>query len=453
VPRRVAITGIGIVCPLGLSAGETWKAALAGTGAVADIPDHWWRYTDFNSTLWAPLPEFDFSDHGFSRPEQIQADQAGMLGIMAVREALEDAGLECSLDSARKRTWRIDPLDPERTGVFAGTGVGGINSLLTSHNHHINYRNRERLRKAVDSMDEQSAAAVQAVVDGMQIPRRFNPMVVPMTMPNACSSTIGIRYSLHGINNTFTGACAAGTIALGNAAQAIRNGTLDVVLSGGAEFMGDECGAVFHAFDAAGALVQNCDDADRANRPFDKERSGFLFGEGGAAFMVLEELGAAQARGARIYAEIAGYGETFDAHSQIMIEPGGEQIRRCLEKVLDDAGLESGDIDYVNTHGTGTRLNDEVESRILAEVFGDKVAVNSTKSLIGHAMGASGAIETAITALSIHHQTTHPCRNLDDPVNGLNFVTASEPLKIDAALSESFAFGGHNSALVLKRVE
>jgi len=221
-------------------------------------------------------------------------------------------------------------------------------------------------------------------------------------------------------------------------------------LVGGVEYLRDDYGAVFTGFDAVRALALDNDHPDRANRPFDKDRTGFLFSEGGGAVFVIEDLEHAQKRGARIFAEIIGYGETCDGFNIMMMESSGAQITRMLELAFADAAISAGEIDYINAHGTGTRLNDETETAVIEQVFRKDVLINSTKSLIGHTLGASGAIETLVTALSILHKTTHVCRNLDNPMKDLNFVTKVDSYPICTGLSQSFGFGGHNAVLILR---
>jgi 3-oxoacyl-[acyl-carrier-protein] synthase II len=283
----------------------------------------------------------------------------------------------------------------------------------------------------------------------MLCPRRSNPFGVAMTMPNACSGNLGIKFKLLGSNNTFCAACASGTVAIGYAFKAVRSGELDLALAGGVEYLYDDYGATFSGFDTVRALAGNNEDPEKANRPFDKDRSGFLFSEGGGAVLVIEELEHARRRGARIYAEILGYAETCDGYNIMMMESSGYNIARMITQALADAGVSEKEVDYINSHGTGTVLNDETETRVIETVFGKKVLINSTKSLIGHTLGASGAIEAVVTTLSIYHKTTHPCRNLDNPMRDLNFVTKVASYPIRRAISQSFGFGGHNAVLVL----
>jgi 3-oxoacyl-[acyl-carrier-protein] synthase II len=287
----------------------------------------------------------------------------------------------------------------------------------------------------------------------MLYPRRFNPFAVSMTMPNACSANVAIKFNLRGSNNAYCAACASGTVAIGHGFKAVRSGELDVALVGGVERLSDEYGGVFAGFDAVRALTDRNDEPDKANRPFDNDRTGFLFSEGAGAVLTIESLEHARSRGARIFAEILGFAETCDGFNIMMMESSGTQIVRMLDLAFADAGLTAQDIDYVNAHGTGTRLNDETETAVVEKVFRNDVLINSTKSLIGHTLGASGAIEALVTALSIHHKTTHVCRNLDHPMKDLNFVTRVDSYPIRTGLSQSFGFGGHNAVLILREYE
>jgi 3-oxoacyl-[acyl-carrier-protein] synthase II len=272
-----------------------------------------------------------------------------------------------------------------------------------------------------------------------------------MLMPNSGSAAIANKFSLNGSNATHCVACASGTVSVGNAYRAVRDGQVELAIAGGSEFLHDEHGAIFRAFDIAGTLVRDCADPGGANRPFDEKRSGFLFSQGGAAVLVLEELEHALRRGASIMAELVGFAETFDAHSMMRLAPDGVQIERALRASVADAGLPVGAVDYVNAHGTGTVNNDAIESAIIERVFGRSVPVNSTKSLLGHTIGASGAFEALVTALTLRDGKTHINRNLEAPCHPLNYVRSVETFHPQVAVSQSFAFGGHNAALVLRR--
>jgi 3-oxoacyl-[acyl-carrier-protein] synthase II len=282
-------------------------------------------------------------------------------------------------------------------------------------------------------------------------PRRYNPFTVSRLMPNAVSAVLGIKYSIKGPTNTVALACAAGTSAIGQTYRAIRDGYLDVALAGGSEYWDDYYGAIFRGFDIANTLVQNCADPGTANCPFDLSRTGFLFSQGGSAVLVLEELEVARKRKAKILAEIVGFSETFDAYSMMSLAPDGSEIERMILNTLGDANITPAQVDYINAHGTGTVANDAVECHVLSRVFGSKPKINSTKSLLGHTIGASGAIEAVVTILSLLNQKTHICKNLKNPISSLNFVYEVEQHNFEYALSHSFAFGGHNAGLAIKR--
>ena len=270
--RRVAVTGIGMVSPIGGSAAECWDACLAGRAAVSPIPDQWRRWNGFQSTVWAPLPKGDFEAAGITSLEAMRLDRAAMLAVVAAGEALADAGLEASLADAKRGIWRLAGVDCDRAGVFMGTAVGGITTLINSQNSHLlgpvqplkSLGEPGALDPATDALDTLLAS----------LPRRFNPFAVSMIMPNAVSATLGIRYSLRGPNATCSVACAAGTAAVGHAFRSIRGGDTDMFLCGGAEFVGDPFGGVFRAFDTAKTLVSVVDRPETANRPFDRSCNG-----------------------------------------------------------------------------------------------------------------------------------------------------------------------------------
>ena len=447
--RRVVVTGIGMVSPVGTSTAECWNACLAGRSAVRPIPEEWWRWwSGFESTAWAPLPAVDFEAAGIKPIEAMKLDKSAMLAIVAAGEALADAGYQMSLVDAKRRIWRLDGIDGDRAGVFMGTGVGGITTVIETQNSHLLAPFQSLDRRAGPEVAETTRDALEVLLASVT---RFNPLAVSMLMPNAVSAVLGIRYSLHGPNATCALACAAGTAAIGRAFRSILCGETDVALCGGAEYVGDPFGGVFRSFDAAKTLARVVDVPQTANRPFDRGRTGFLLAEGGAAVLVCEEMEHARRRGARMQAEIVGFGESFDAYSMMFVEPSGEQMIRAIGLSLDDARLVPADVDYINAHGTGTIINDEVESMVIERVFGSRPLVNATKSLTGHCIGASGAIEAAMTALSLRDQKVHGCVNLHDPVRPLNFVRRSMDARLITAVSQSLAFGGHNAALVMRQ--
>lgn len=447
--RRVVITGIGVVSPIGASAGEFWKSCLAGRSAVEPIPAHWKEYSDFKSTVWSPLPVIDYAERGISRAQRMQLDPVTLHTIIAAQEALDNAGCRAGAENAGSGSTTGDP----RTGVYVGTGLGGAHTFIENHLHPVSAPARKQLEAFAGDNDLTGAQrdALASITDRMHHPRRINPFMVSMVMPNSVAAALGIRFSFRGPNHTYCQACASGTLAIGEAFQAIRRNEVDTAMAGGAEYFRDHHGYMFRAFDVSGTLVQDCDPPGAANRPFDEKRSGFLLGEGASAIMLLESLEHALARDAEILAEVTGYAESFDAHSMMAIDPEGEQIENVVRSAVRDAGLTPDAIDYINAHGTGTLSNDEIEARVIGRVFGKKPLVNSTKSLVGHTIGASGALEAAVLAFSLHHQTTHPTRNLDNPIADLNFVVDNDDFSLSAGLSESFAFGGHNAALVMER--
>ncbi len=448
--RRAVITGCGVIAPGATTTGQFWRNCLDGTAPVSPVPEHWLRYAKYGSTIWAPLPSIDFTALGIGRVEQMQLDMSAMLALSASRQALDQARLGCTLKNEKKNTFTIDGVDGRRCAVYCGSGIGGLTSLIHNQANHIFSPMSNTLERLRPMLDAEARAALDDARRDVRIPPRFNSFIVSMTMPNALSALIGIKYSMHGPNTTVCCACAAGTVAIGLGFGAVKSGQADIALCGGAEYLGDEFGGIFRGFDIAHALVAAGDAPQTANRPFDKRRSGFLFAEGGAAMLVVEDLDHARKRGAEIIAEITAFNETFDGHSIMMMDPSAAEITRMLSELVARAGADFSEIDYINAHGTGTVPNDEIESRIIGDLFGAKPLVNSTKSLIGHTIGASGAIETVVTALSIAQKTTHACKNLDDPVRDLNFVGNVREFPIRKAITQSFAFGGHNAALVLE---
>lgn len=450
--RRVVVTGAGAISPIGVGVDEFWRHCLHGKSSVAPIPAHWQRYAEPHSRIWSSLPDMDPESMGITRAERLQLDPVAMLALGAAREAIKHAGFTLVPVEEHTRAFRLSEADSARTGVYIGTGLGGAITFLQNHTYHLLKKPRAALVSYVEKYGSSDNLEELKIILGLMIHGlRFNPFEVSMVMPNAPAAAIGIKFSLSGPNVTHCVACASGTVAIGNAYRAVRDGRIDVAVSGGCEYFGDEHGHIFHSFDVTGTLVRDCADPETANRPFDTRRSGFLFSQGGAAVLILEELEHANRRGAPIMAELIGFGETFDAHSMMSLAPGGEQIERMIRAALADASVSPDDVDYVNAHGTGTRNNDEIEADVIDRVFGKSVRVNCTKSLIGHTIGASGAFEALVTALSLRDGTTHICKNLETPLRDLNFVRRVEPCDLRVGLSQSFAFGGHNAAVVMKR--
>ena len=451
--RRVVVTGLGVVSSIGSDADRFWSNCLEGQSNVTPIPEHWRRYADYHSSIWATLDPIDRDEMGLTRVEVAQNDPASLIAGYATRQALASAGLEPELVDKRANSYHLVGLDAHRIGVYMGTGIGGANSFLDNYTVQVLGAQKAKLGEILSTLPEDDEARQEAltVLESLQHGRRFNPFVVSMLMPNAISAHIGLKYSINGPNLTYCVACASGTAAIGHAFHAVRDGTVDFAISGGSEYLDDYYGGIFHGFDIARALVRNYDDMHGANRPFDVNRSGFLYSQGGAAVLMLEDLDTAMGRGAPILAEVAGYAETFDAHSVMSIAPDGVQIERMMRAALVDAEMSHSDIQYINAHGTGTQANDAIETEIIGRVFGRDVLINSTKSLIGHTICASGAIEALVTVMSLKEQRTHACNNLDEPLTDLNFAREATSTTMDGALTQSFAFGGHNAGLVLKR--
>jgi 3-oxoacyl-[acyl-carrier-protein] synthase II len=450
--RRVVITGAGVVSPIGVGVDEFWRQCLQAKSVVAPIPEQWQRYADFHSRVWSPLPDIDSEYFDVSRTERLQFDPITVLAIGAAREALNSAGFSLTPAGERGRNFALSGADATRTGVYVGTGIGGAYTFLHNHTFHLHQRMRATLKAYIEKcVSTQNREDLDDILTLMAHGPRYNPFVVSMLMPNAPGAALGIKFSLTGPNLTYCVACASGTVAIGNAYRAVRDGSVDVAVTGGSEYLYDEHGHIFRGFDVGGTLARDYDDPETANRPFDVSRTGFLFSQGGAAILVLEELDHARQRGAALMAEVVGFAETFDAHSMMSLAPGGEQIERMIRAALASANVAPHDVDYVNAHGTGTKNNDQTETEVIDRVFGRSVRVNSTKSLIGHTIGASGAIEALVTALSLRDGMTHISKNLDTPLCDLNFVRSVEQSDLRVGLSQSFAFGGHNAAVVMRR--
>jgi len=449
--RRVAVTGLGVVSSIGTSVDEFWRNCLAGKSIVEHIPPHWKEYSDFKSTLWSPLAEIDYGERGITRPQRMQHDPVSLNAVLAAQEAISSAGWSPDAENSESQPPIRDPY----TGIYIGTGIGGGHTFLENHLHPAYARIRNRLEAFSDDggLTGLQKDTIASITEQLHHPRRINPFMASMYMPNTVAATLGIHFSLRGANRTYCQACASGTVAVGEAFKAIQNGEIETALAGGSEYFYDHHGYLFQAFDVARTLVQDSECADTANRPFDERRSGFLFSQGGSVILTLESLDKAVERQAPILAEVTAFAESFDAHSMMAMAPDGEQIEWMIRRAVGDAGLDIADIDYINAHGTGTISNDKIEAEVLMRVFGSKPLVNATKSLVGHTIGASGALEAAVLALSLHHQRTHPCRNLENPIADLNFVAEPASCALRSGISQSFAFGGHNAAIVMKRFD
>lgn len=409
--RRVVITGLGALSALGSRLDETWDGLVAGKSGVSRIER--FDTSDFAVHIGAEIKDFDPTK--WMTPKEARGyDRFAQYGVAAAVECIEDSGIDFSKD------------DPYRVGVIIGTGIGGITEIEEQHTKLIN-----------------------------RGPGRVSPFLVPKMMGNAVSGVISIRYGLQGINYVSMSACAAGSNAIGAALRTIQYGDADIVVTGGAEAAMGPLGLA--GFCAARALSKRDDDPTLASRPFDKNRDGFVMSEG-AGILLFEEYEHAKARDAKIYAEVVGCGMTGDAHHITAPHPNGIGAAKAMELTLADAGITPEQVDYVNAHGTSTELNDKIETAAIKSVFGDhagKLAVSSTKSMIGHMLGASGGFELVVSALTIDRGTIHPTINQEtpDPECDLDYVpNSAREAKVNYLISNSFGFGGHDACVALGRV-
>jgi len=407
--RRVVVTGLGTVNPLGLDVASFWEAALAGRSGVGEIGA--FDASHMRVRIAAEVRGFDAEDH-MPRKQARRMDRFDQLFWVAAKQALEDAGL------------RYEQGDPAalRAGVVVGAGIGGI----------ISFQN------GIDTMRERG-------------PDRVSPLAITQIISNMAGGLVSMDFNLLGPNTCTVTACAASANAIGDAAEIIRRGAADVMVAGGAE--AGICEFTLAGFSSARALSTRNDDPAAASRPFDAQRDGFVIGEGGAA-VVLEAWEHAAARGATAYAEMTGYGMSADAYHITLPRPGGVGAARAMQAALDDAGIGPSQIDYVNAHGTSTVANDATETAAVKLVFGDdarRVPVSSTKSMTGHLLGGAGALESLVCILAIRDGAVPPTINYEhpDPECDLDYVAnAARDLPVRTAMTNSFGFGGHNVALV-----
>lgn len=409
--RRIAVTGLGLLTPVGTDVASAWDAICNGKSGITPITR--FDVSEFSTRFGGSLQDFD-RDKYIAPKEARRMDEFMHYGIAAGVQALEDSGLEES------------GFDPERFGVAVGSGIGGITTI--------------------------EETALQIHESG---PRKVTPFFVPGSIINMISGNLSIRFNLKGPNISVVTACTTGTHNIGLAANMISNSQADIMLVGGAEMATSRVG--LGGFCAARALSTRNDDPERASRPWDKDRDGFVLSDG-AGVMVLEEMEHAQKRGATIYAELVGFGMSGDAYHMTSPSEGGEGAARCMRNALHSAQLDPSEIDYINAHGTSTLAGDVAESQAVKTVFGDhahKLCVSSTKSMIGHLLGASGAAEAIVSVLTLRDQIVSPTINLDNTEEGcdLDYVphTAREQ-QVNAVLSNSFGFGGTNGSLIFKRV-
>jgi 3-oxoacyl-[acyl-carrier-protein] synthase II len=414
-PRRVVVTGLGMVTALGADVASTWDGLVAGRSGIGPITA--FDPSRLASRIAGEVPDFDPSPV-LDRKEQRRNDRYTQLALVATREAMADAGLPERLDGSLA----------ERTGIILGTGLGGGQTF-----------------------------AEQAAVSIAKGPDRISPFFIPMTIPNLAAGQASIVFGALGPNFAVSSACATGGHALGEAWETIRRGDAEVMIAGSSEAAVIEI--LVGGFAAMRALSTRNDDPAAASRPFDRGRDGFVIGEG-AGVVILETLENARARGAEPLAELVGYGASADAHHITLPAPGGAGALRAIRRALEKAGLTVDDVEHVNAHATSTPEGDRTELEMLHGLFGARageVSVTANKSMLGHTLGAAGSIEAAVTILSLRHGVIPPTINLDDPDDlaaGLDLtpgVARGRPIRV--AVSSSFGFGGQNSALVFRRWE
>ncbi len=411
--KRVVVTGIGALTPIGNSAGEYWQNLVNGVSGAAPITH--FDASKFKTQFACEVKNFDVNEH-FDRKEGRKIDPYAHFAIVAADEAVKDAGL---LESG---------IDPDRIGVIWGSGIGGLKTFL----------------------DEVSNFAKG---DGTP---RFNPFFIPKMIADIASGLISIKYGYRGPNYTTVSACASSTNAIIDAYNLIRLGQADAFICGGSEAAVNEAGV--GGFNALHALSQRNDSPKTASRPFDRTRDGFVLGEGAGA-LILEELEHAKKRGAKIYAEVAGGGMSADAHHITAPHPEGLGAINVMRAALKDSGLGTSDIDYVNVHGTSTPLGDVAETKAIKQTFGADaydLNISSTKSMTGHLLGAAGAVEAIACILAVKHNVVPPTINFteSDPEidNKLNFTfNEAQERTVNAALSNTFGFGGHNTSAIFKK--
>ncbi|MEK7449347.1 MAG: beta-ketoacyl-ACP synthase II [Planctomycetota bacterium] len=406
--KRVVITGLGIVCSLGLNKEEVWANLLAGKSGAGPITA--FDAKDYDVRIAAEVKNFN-PDNWIDKREVKRLDRFAQFAIVCAKQAVQDAGLD------------FDKCDRKRVGTIIGSGVGGFSEYEEQHTR--------LLQKG---------------------PTRVSAFVIPKLMMNAAPGQVAIHFGLKGPNFAVASACASANHAIGIAFKTIQNDDADIILTGGSEAAITPLGLA--GFAALKALSPRNDEPTKASRPFDKNRDGFLMGEG-CGILVFEKLEHALARGAKIYAEVLGFGMNDDGYHITAPDPAGEGAAESMRLALADAGLKPEDINYINAHGTSTQLNDAIETKAMKKVFGEyakKLAINSTKSMTGHLLGAAGGVELIATVLSIRDNKVHPTINYEtpDPECDLDYVpNVARNLTVNAAMSNTFGFGGHNASVVV----
>lgn len=411
--RRVVITGVGLLTGLGIGTEETWRCLLQGQSGVGPIT----RFdpSKFPTKIAAEVKNFNPANY-LEKKDVKKMDTFVQYAVAAAEFAMKDAGLG-----------RFEGEAAERAGAIIGSGIGGFTTIESEH---------ETLLR--------------------QGPRRVSPFFIPSSIINMAAGQVSIRFGARGPNSAPCTACSSGTHAVGDSFRLLQHGDSDIVIAGGSEAAISPLAIA--GFDALKALSTRNEEPKRASRPFDKERDGFVLGEG-AGILILEEMGHALARDARIYAEVVGYGMSADAYHMTAPVPDGDGAARAMKATILDAGIAPADIDYINAHGTSTPQNDRTETAAIHKVFGEsarQLAISSTKSMTGHLLGAAGAVEAVIAALSIRDQVIHPTINQEspDPECDLDYVpNVARKTTIRYVLSNSFGFGGTNACILLKKFE
>lgn len=410
--RRVVITGIGAVTPVGVGKDAFWNALVEGKSGVGPITR--FDVSEYTTKIAGEVSDFVVTDF-MDKKEAKRMDRSTQYAVAASKMAIEDAKLDLEAENR------------ERIGVIIGTGIGGMEALYEQYK-----------------------------VLFAKGPSRISPFLVPMMIGNMASGMTSIKFGLQGPSSCVVTACATGTNSIGDAARAIKYGDADVMVAGGTE--APISPAALAGFGSMKALSTRNDEPELASRPFDKDRDGFVMGEG-AGIVILEELEHALARGAHIYAELAGYAYNSDAYHITAPAPGGVMAAKAMRQALQDGGIDPSEVDYINAHGTSTGLNDKNETMAIKEVFGDhayELAVSSIKSMTGHLLGAAGGVECIAAALAIETGIIPPTINYDTPDEGLdlNYVpNVAEKREVRVAISNSLGFGGHNATLALKKYE
>lgn len=411
--QRVVVTGMGVMTALGRDLETFWGNLMEGKSGVSLVESM--DVSEYSTKIAASIKDFNPEDY-LDKKEARRMDRFVQLAVATSLSAVKDAGLTIGENA-----------DPERVGVYVGSGIGG---LLTWEEQHTIL-----LEKG---------------------PKRVSPFFIPMMIANMASGQISMVTGAKGPNSTAVTACATGTHSIGDSFRIIRNGEADVMICGGAEATISQMGMA--GFCALRAMSTRNEEPERASRPFDLDRDGFVMGEG-SGILVIESLEHALKRGARIYAEVVGYGMSADAHHMTDPSPGGEGAARCMANAIRSAGLEPGDVNYINAHGTSTGVGDKAETAAVKRVFGNyayQVPVSSTKSMTGHLLGAAGGVEAVILALTIVNSMIPPTINLEnpDPECDLDYVpNKPRPADVRVAMSNSFGFGGHNATIILQKYE